>query len=213
MPDQHTRHNLPWDISLALLVAVVHLPIILGQSMFFNDITEFHVPLRHFFGQAWAKGQFPLWAPGIYTGFPLFAEGQVGPLYPPNWLFALLPAWYAYGILFVGHLAVAAVCTFYFLTNHLSRPAAFIGGAVFGLTGFLAVHHMHISIVQAAALHVTFACLKDGPNQTCEVFGLNALSLGLMALAMHPRQQYREDGAGNLWNCRIAIFPPNRSQS
>ncbi len=210
LPDQHTRQNLPWAISLALLVAVVHLPIILGQSMFFNDITEFHVPLRHFFGQAWAKGQFPLWAPGIYTGFPLFAEGQVGPLYPPNWLFALLPAWYAYGILFVGHLALAAVCTFYFLTNHLSRPAAFIGGAVFGLTGFLAVHHMHINIVQAAALTAAAFATFEKMVQTRRVkyLALTALALGLMALAGHPQTTIQGGMALAIYGiARIAIFP------
>ncbi len=181
--------DLPWATGLVALVLFVHLPVLAGGSLFFNDVTELNVPLRHFFGAAWARGTFPLWAPGVYLGFPVFAEGQGGPLYPPNWLFALMPAWRAYGILFVGHLAVAALGMFAFLRRHVDRPAAFIGGGLYALTGYIAVHHMHLNMIQAAALTpvvlATFErMLASGRPRD---LAWTALALGLLALIGHPQ--------------------------
>lgn len=184
------RHgDMPWILGLIALVGLTHLPVLAGGSLFFNDVTELNVPLRHFFGAAWARGAFPLWAPGVYLGFPIFAEGQGGPLYPPNWLFALLPAWRAYGLLFVAHLAIAAIGTFAFLRHHVERPAAFIGGALYGLTGYLAVHHMHLNMVQAAALTpvVLAAFERMVANGRPANLAWTALTLGLMALVGHPQ--------------------------
>lgn len=187
--DTGFRADLPWIAGLVALVAFVHMPILVGGSLFFNDVSELNVPLRHFFGAAWARGTFPMWAPGVYLGFPIFAEGQGGPLYPPNWLFAVLPAWRAYGLLFVGHLAIAAVGTFAFLRRHVRQPAAFVGGGLFALTGYLAVHHMHLNMVQAAALTpvvlATFErMLTSGRPRD---LAWMALALGLLALAGHPQ--------------------------
>ncbi len=183
------RDDLPWIAGLVALIAFVHLPVLAGGSLFFNDVTELNVPLRHFFGAAWARGTFPLWAPGVYLGFPIFAEGQGGPLYPPNWLFALMPAWRAYGLLFVGHLAVAAVGTFLFLRRHVQRPAAFIGGGLYALTGYIAVHHMHLNMVQAAALTPVVLAAFERMLATGRSRDLawTALALGLLALIGHPQ--------------------------
>ena len=121
--------DLPWLLALALLPFGVHASVAAGvQTLYFNDVTELHVPIRAFFGNAWAEGRFPLWAPDIYLGFPLFAEGQAGPLYPANWLlFATLPTWWAYGLSFVLHLSLAGVGTFQFLRRAIARRAAFAG--------------------------------------------------------------------------------------
>lgn len=188
-PVKAPRGDLPWIAGLVALVAFVHLPALAGGSLFFNDVTELNVPLRHFLGAAWARGAFPLWAPGVYLGFPIFAEGQGGPLYPPNWLFAAMPAWRAYGLLFVAHLALAAVGTFAFLRRHVDRPAAFVGGALYGLTGFLAVHHMHLNMVQAAAWTPVVLAAFERMLATGRARDLawTALALGLLALVGHPQ--------------------------
>ena len=82
----------------------------LTGAFFVQDVMVQNYPFRHFFAEAIAQGELPLWNAAINCGFPLFAEGQAGPLYPPNILLALLlPTWAALGINIVFHLWLAGV--------------------------------------------------------------------------------------------------------
>ena len=51
-----------------------------------SDLWHQNLPFRAFYHRCLADGQLPLWCPEFGTGYPLFAEGQVGALYPPNLL-------------------------------------------------------------------------------------------------------------------------------
>src|SRR3989344_3330342 len=65
-----------------------------------NDFTDLNYPLRHFFIESIKKGELPLWASGISSGYPILAEGQIGVLYPLNILFSfyeILPLRFAAG--------------------------------------------------------------------------------------------------------------------
>ena len=76
---------------LALAVAGFFPHVVIDWGVFFvQDMMVQNVPFRHFLHEALAAGRLPLWEPRINAGFPLFAEGQVGALYPPNWIGAAL---------------------------------------------------------------------------------------------------------------------------
>jgi len=178
-------------LGIAAFVASVFWPVITLQgSLFFNDVTELHVPIRGFFGEAMARGELPLWCPDIYLGYPLFVEGQAGPLYPLNLLlFPFMPAWQAYGISFVLHLAIAGVALFAFLWRFYDRAPAVLGGVMYGLNGYFVMHHFHLNMVQALALTPVVLALferllEDGRPLT---LALTALAMGCLALAGHPQ--------------------------
>jgi hypothetical protein len=89
----------------------------------------------------------------MWCGFPLFAEGQVGGLYPANvLLFLLLPYDIAvhYGLIL--HYILAAVFAFWLAREiGFARPAALLAGAVFTLSGMLVVHAIHVNMVRTLA--------------------------------------------------------------
>ena len=211
---QNRQIDIAFFTGLVLLPILVHASIATGaQTLYFNDITELHVPIRSFFGQAWADGRFPLWAPDIYLGFPLFAEGQAGPLYPPNWvLFTLLPAWWAVGLSFVLHCSLAAAGTGLFLRRFVGRPAAFAGGIAFSLTGHLAMHHAHLNLVQAVAW------LPWGLWAVERLFALGRLRDfvvlagigGTMAMCGHPQSTVQGLSTIGLWGVVRALGGTSR---
>ena len=50
------------------------------------DMPKIHYPLAVFFHDALEAGALPLWEDQLGLGFPLYAEGQIGAFYPPNWV-------------------------------------------------------------------------------------------------------------------------------
>jgi hypothetical protein len=221
-PESRSRrqHRLAGLAMVAILAAVIlgpFLPLLLGQAtLFFNDVTELNVPLRHFFGEAWSRGEFPLWCPDVYLGFPLFAEGQAGPLYPPNLLvFALLPAWWAMGVSWVLHLFLAALGTFLFARRFCDSGAALLAGLAYGLTGHLMAHHMHLNLVQASALLPWVLWFLDrlvSSGRAVDLAG-TAMAFGLLALVGHPQSTLQAGVTLVLYAAlRIAFLCPARQQ-
>ncbi len=87
------------------------------------------------------------------AGFPLFAEGQVGALYPPNLLlFKFLPADLAISWSIVFHLAWAS-CGMYFYIRSLGLQtwSALGAGLVFSFSGFIFGHLSHPSVIAATS--------------------------------------------------------------
>ncbi|MCC7159777.1 MAG: hypothetical protein IT281_09580 [Ignavibacteria bacterium] len=55
-----------------------------------NDLLHLHLPIRTLYSEALKQGELLQWTPYIYGGFPIFAEGQGGFLYPVNLLLGVL---------------------------------------------------------------------------------------------------------------------------
>ena len=91
-----------------------------------------------------------LWDTFIFSGFPMMADPQVMTWYPPALFLSLIPhSWNVFMLL--GYVAGASFMYGYVHTLTESRPAAFISGLVFGLSGFMIAHFGHAVIVHAAA--------------------------------------------------------------
>ena len=175
---------------LALAVASLFPGVLKGGVFFVQDVMVQNVPWRHFLHEALADGRLPLWEPAVNCGFPLFAEGQVGALYPPNWLLALLPPAAAVTWSVLGHLWLAAAATWAFLRAlGCGRLPALTGGLTYGLGGYLVVRAMSPNFVAAAALlPVLFWLLETGlargrPLRIVLAGGV----AGLQLLAGHPQ--------------------------
>ncbi len=119
----------------------------------FGDILLFFFPTHLAYANALRAGRLPLWEPTMMAGFPLFAEGQIGALYPLHpLLYGLLPVDLAtnYDILF--HLAWVGVGTYLFARIiGLSRPAALLTAFTFGAGGFFYARLQHMSVLATAS--------------------------------------------------------------
>jgi len=122
-------------------------------ALFSDDLILLNLPARHFFFKNILTGNFPLWCPGICGGFPFFAEGQLGPLYLPNYLlFTWLPHWIALNITVVLHSFIAVFGMYYFLRQrHLPLSAA-TGAIAYAFCGYQVFHLVHIMLYQSACL-------------------------------------------------------------
>jgi len=117
-----------------------------------EDGLLYYLPQRLWFGQALARGEWPLWQPWAYGGFPAFADPQIAMTYPPTWLFAVLPPQWAYPLTICLHHSLAA-WLMYRLCRAVGRgrQASVLAGAVFMLCGFMLSHREHLTMHHAAA--------------------------------------------------------------
>ena len=92
-------------LTLALIVLAVFWRAVVGGVFFFGDIFALHYPLHAAYETELSRLSLPLWTTDVLAGYPLLAEGQLGALYPPNWLLHTLFATPRALTLFViGHL-------------------------------------------------------------------------------------------------------------
>ena len=88
---------------------------------------------------------------GHAGGFPLYADGSVGTLFPLNWVLILWPT--ALMLIPFGRMVLAAVGMYLFVRALGVGPlGAFVAGLVFALNGFAVGHISHIDLANGTAL-------------------------------------------------------------
>jgi hypothetical protein len=73
----------------ALLLFFFHPLLFGGESLYYDDLARYQLPLWTQVRDAWADLRLPLWNPYVWMGTPLAANPAAGAFYPPTW--ALLP--------------------------------------------------------------------------------------------------------------------------
>jgi hypothetical protein len=97
-------------------------------------------------------GQLPLWNPYIFGGMPLMASVVGGAFYPPNWLFAILPAGLAMNVVVITTYHLALIGTYLYARRiGIERIGALIAGVAFTFGGFMIAHLAHTHRITAAA--------------------------------------------------------------
>jgi len=123
-----------------------------GGGFFVQDVMVQNYPFRDFFARHLRVGTLPLWDPSINFGFPLFAEGQAGPLYPFNWLTSAVSTHWGISFNILFHLWLAGAGMYGLLRLWRARPeAALTGGLAYALSGYLVVRAMSPNFVDACA--------------------------------------------------------------
>ncbi len=177
---------------LALAVALYFREALTLQGAFFvQDVMVQNYPFRHFCSEALRQLELPLWHPGINGGFPLFAEGQAGVLYPFNLLTALLlSTWVGISCNVVFHLWLGGAGTFAYLRLiGAGRAGALTGGLTFALSGYAVVRAMSQNFVDVMAwMPFLFAAFELAARRRSRRWlGLAAAVLALQLLAGHPQ--------------------------
>lgn len=134
---------------------IIILPIIFFYKLFLyqevflgQDVNFQNLPAREYVAFELKKGNFPLWAPEMLSGYPIFAEGQAGVLYPLNIIFLFLPPAYAYNLSFIFHLSLAGLFTFLFVNLLLKNKfCGLISAMSFMFCGFILINVAHINMI------------------------------------------------------------------
>jgi hypothetical protein len=139
--------------------AFIHSPIVLENNLLVttgliqSDLMNQNFPFHWQYAAELKRGKLWLWTQLIGDGFPVFATGQSGGLYPINLvLFRFLPPLAAFNLNLFIHLVLAGAGVYWYCRHFdLSRSAALLGGLAFAFSGFLTTHLMHVAMIQVAS--------------------------------------------------------------
>jgi hypothetical protein len=160
-----------------------------------GDMTQQFLPWREFgFGEL-AKGNLALWNPHIFAGAPYFGGMQSALLYPPNWLFLVLPLPLAVNWTIAVNLWLLGALTYLWASRRRLHPfAAFVSGALamFCAPSFLHVMAGHLANLSSMAwIPLQFLAIDEWLARRKPVWCL----VGMLAVAMeifggHPQYVY-----------------------
>ncbi len=194
----HSRY-FPY-ILLIFLPLVLFRPVVLGQNVFAlgdfsgSDLLELHLPFKSILHEAYTHGQFPLWSPYLSNGFPVLAEGQSGPLYPPHILLAFLSPVLSlnYSILISFMIAGCGMYTFARTLPLMGKRGALASAIIFMFGSFFVARLKHINMIAVAAyLPWCFWLLRRYfTDFNLSRFVWLGIVWGLQVLAGHPHMFY-----------------------
>jgi hypothetical protein len=172
---------------IALCAIALHRDGLFGGPAFYERDTQlFYYPLAQWVGEQLRAGSYPLWLPGIFTGYPIFADGELGLLYLPQVVLLLaLPTPLAIVWLRVLHAFLAGLFTLWFLRSLHLGPGAALGGAlVFAFGSFLTTQMHHENVVRSAVwLPAVLACYERSVRPVPRRRALGWIALGALAFA------------------------------
>lgn len=171
-------------IVLGLFLDVVLSPDAIVLSHQGADGDWIFIPWREFgFGQL-RQGNLALWNPRMLSGCPNFGNFQIALLYPPNWLYLVLPIDRAVNLDMVLHILLAALLMFAWSTRRGLSPLASLVSSlllVFGGPCFFHLYPGHVSPLAVMAWAPLLLLVCDG---LLEKPSLNGCLLGVFAVAM-----------------------------
>lgn len=180
----------PMLVVIAAIEAAIaaRLPMPPGMAFWNLDVPKIDAPLAVFFSEALRDGHLPLWNDRLGLGFPLYAEGQIGAFYPPNWLIFQLEPLAALDATRVLHLTAAGVGTGLLAIRLAgSRTGAIVATSVAVLGGAIVTKLEWTNLVAAYAwLPWILLPLARRPAPTRLGLVGAGIAWGIQALAGHP---------------------------
>lgn len=142
----------PLAITALVLAAFFHSILTLSRVPWISDIKSYYYPAWRYLSQAFRSGGPSLWCPGIYCGFPLFADSETGLFYPLNLLFFQLPATAGFNYSIVLHYLLGGFFTYAYCRRlNLARSSSLFASLPFVLGGFFLAHLVHPNTIATAA--------------------------------------------------------------
>ncbi|MGQ9758146.1 MAG: glycosyltransferase [Actinomycetota bacterium] len=136
--------------------------VLLQKVPWFSDIKNYYLPNWQYLSGLLKSGGFAFWCPGIYCGFPLFADSEMALFYPPTPLFLLLPTTAGFNFFLVAHYLLGG-CFLYLYCRRLrlGRSASCFASAPFTISGFFLAHLVHPNVVATLAWLPLFLYLLE----------------------------------------------------
>ena len=179
--------------SLAMLAFMAR-SLVTGEIPFTGDLLHFHYPLRDFYARQLSAGQPFDWMPGLFGGFYVVGEGQLGGYHPLHWLlYRTLPLDRAFAIELVVAYPFLFAGMWQWLRRRCGAPAAAFGAMTATFCGFTLVHAAHPNMVGVLA-HLPWmlwvldgVALRGGRFLDPRGAALFGLLLGSQLLLGHPQ--------------------------
>ncbi|HET7228096.1 MAG TPA: hypothetical protein VFJ55_05605, partial [Chthoniobacterales bacterium] len=106
-----------------------------------SDLFLQYYAWRDFGFRELAKGNLALWNPHIFSGAPYLGGMQGAQLYPPNWIFLILPLAVAINWSIALHVFAIGVFMFLWMKQRgLTASASFLGGTMVMFSGAFFSH-------------------------------------------------------------------------
>lgn len=178
---------------LFLLPFIFFYKIIFLKYVFFGgDITLQNLPQRIWVAEKIREGIFPLWCPELGHGYPLFAEGQTGMLFPLNIIYLYLPGWLSYNLSIIFNFILVSLFM-YFLMRLLKIHwfASLLSSIFFSYSGwFFDVEHIN-HIQPGIWLPVIFYFIVLGEKKNKIIYFIfSGLFFGIQFLAGYPQVSF-----------------------
>lgn len=206
---------------LAALVAAMFFDLLFsaGTTVLGSDRTDLAVQFlgwRQFGFAELAKGNIALWNPHIFAGMPFFGGMQSALLYPPNWLFLVLPLPLAVNwSIALNMWLLGAFMHLWMLRRGLHPLAAFLCGALlmFGAPYFLRLYAGHLTNLAAMAwVPLLFLAIDEWLRS--RRFGwclLGMAAVAMQILAGHPQYVFYTGIAAGFYSLlRLVVLPGPR---
>ena len=179
------------------------------------DTVGYYYPILADFSEELRGGRFPLWSPGVFAGFPLYADGESGLFYPPNLMAMLLLSPVAAVVaLRLAHTVAAALFAYTYLRLvGAGSLGALVGGLVYAFGSFLVVQMHHANVLSssiwlpATLLFVELWWRRTGTVRALAWLGATA-SLAMTALGVHVQVLLMVGGAYTLYVLFRLLYVP-----
>jgi len=211
LPSRLRASPLDWMplIILCLAVAALFYRFLVGEVIFWGvPLLQFY-PWREMAFNALRAGRLPLWNPLAGCGAPLLANYQTAVFYPPNWLYLIIPAEYAMGLVGMVHLIWAGLGMRAYLRRlGVDRLGQGVGAISFALSGYLVSRFGFLSITSTVPWlpwlmwAVDGVVEAEGKRVLRGAFSLLAGVAAMMLLAGHAQTAFYSlilAGAYGLW--------------
>ena len=202
-------------VALFLLpLAVYHRALTPGWVIGDLDLLFYMVPYRAYLVQAWGAGDWlPLWNSHIFLGAPFLANIQGSPLYPQNFLLALMPVPLGIDWLVAVHVGIAGAGMYLYCLKalRLRRAGSMVAGLVlmFGALMFSHVGHFNLMNTLAWTPWAMLATDRAAVSPTPARLAALSVVIALVILAGHTQLAYYTlllvmgVGAARLWTIAV----------
>jgi Bacterial membrane protein YfhO len=190
---------------------------VLGHSA--SDLFLQYYAWRDFGFRELAKGNLALWNPHIFSGAPYLGGMQGAQLYPPNWIFLILPLPVAINWSIALHVfAIAAFMFLWMKQRGLAASASFLAGTLVMFSGAFFTHIFagHLPQLCTMSWAPLIFCSIDTLLRTRRVIWLlvGIFGVAMQILAGFPQYLYYTAIIATLyttlrllsdWNWRVAL--------
>lgn len=158
-----------------------------------SDLLNLHLPFKFTLHNNFTQGKLPLWEPNLSLGFPVFAEGQSGPLYPIHILFSFFPAHLSLILSIIATFALAGIFTYIYARSlKLNRFSALFSATTFAFSAFFVTRLKHLNMIAVAAWmpFLFWTTKKFFSERKLRYAVLAGLGIALQFLAGHPQMAF-----------------------
>ena len=189
----------------------------ISGGMLYSDLMSLNYPLKDWYRELLINNQLPFWTSLVGNGYPVFAEGQIGALYPPHLLlFRFLPTLLAFNLNLFLHFLLAALGTFVFcrISLKLSSLASILAGLAYSFSGFFFTHLHQVNIILVVSyLPLVFLAIERIVKSQKFLWAfILALTLAFQILAGYVQLVFYTSLAGLLFFVLLEFIPQAASE-